>query len=63
MLSFSLPPKVAFVTLVQRSAEKKIHFIDCQITTEHLKNFGAKEMLRARFLKLLERALKSTTSS
>ncbi len=49
--------KVAFVTLV--GYLKKINFslIDCQVTTEHLKSLGAKEVDRKKFLQMLREAL------
>ncbi len=50
--------KVAFVTLVQQLTKWKFTLIDCQITTRHLMNFGAKEIPRSEFLKLLKAALK-----
>jgi leucyl/phenylalanyl-tRNA--protein transferase len=47
--------KVAFVHLVAYLRRKKFGLIDCQVTTAHLKNFGAREIPRAEFLKLLEK--------
>jgi len=49
--------KVAFVTLVENLCKLDYHFIDCQVTTEHLKRFGAKEVTRKKFLGMLKRAL------
>jgi leucyl/phenylalanyl-tRNA--protein transferase len=49
--------KVAFVTLVQQLLKWEFTLIDCQVTTEHLLNFGAKEIPRSEFLKMLSSAL------
>jgi leucyl/phenylalanyl-tRNA--protein transferase len=49
--------KVAFVTLVENLCNLDYHFIDCQVTTEHLKRLGAKEVSRKKFLGMLKRAL------
>ena len=46
--------KVAFVKLVEYLRKKKFRLIDCQVTTTHLKNFGAREIPRAEFLNILE---------
>ncbi len=51
--------KVALATLVQRLIELNFSFIDCQITTGHLKSMGAKEVPRTIFLQMLKTALKS----
>ncbi len=53
--------KVAFVHLVQLL--KKWHFtlIDCQVTTGHLKRFGAREIPRKEFLERLSTALKEVS--
>lgn len=50
--------KVAFVTLIEYLTKLDFSFIDCQMTTEHLKSFGAKEVSRKKFLRMLEKALK-----
>ncbi len=50
--------KVAFVILVERLSKSGFSFIDCQVTTEHLKNLGAKEISRKNFLQMLRKALK-----
>jgi leucyl/phenylalanyl-tRNA--protein transferase len=49
--------KVAFVTLVENL--RKLHYsvIDCQVTTAHLRSFGAKEVPRAVFLGMLKKAV------
>ena len=49
--------KVAFVHLVERLAQEEFQLIDCQVTTRHLMSFGAREIPRAEFLKLLKKAL------
>ena len=53
--------KVAFVALVRYLQELNFALIDCQVTTPHLVNFGAREIPRARFLAELASALKSPT--
>lgn len=49
--------KVAFVTLVKYLNKLNFSFIDCQVTTEHLKSLGAKEIARKKFLRMLKGAL------
>ncbi len=49
--------KVAFATLVGQLAEKGFELIDCQVTTEHLKRFGAREVTRSEFLRRLRKAV------
>ena len=49
--------KVAFVTLVGNLFKLDYHFLDCQVTTEHLKRLGAKEVTRKKFLGMLKKAL------
>ena len=46
--------KVAFVTLVERLRLWGYQVIDCQVTTRHLINFGAEEISRNDFGKLLD---------
>lgn len=53
--------KVALVTLVKYLLSRSFAFIDCQIATEHLISFGAREISRARYLKELAGALKYPT--
>jgi leucyl/phenylalanyl-tRNA--protein transferase len=48
--------KVALVHMVSYLAELDYQFIDCQTTTEHLKRFGAREIPRKEFLRLLAKA-------
>ena len=49
--------KVAFATYVAILAEKDFELIDCQVTTDHMKRFGAREIPRTEFLKLLQKVL------
>ena len=49
--------KVAFVTLVLQLKRWGIHLIDCQIHTEHLARFGAREQPRTIFMHALNDAL------
>lgn len=53
--------KVAFVRAVEWLAARGITLIDCQVRTEHLARFGAREVRRARFLAALRRALDRPT--
>ena len=45
--------KVGFAALAANLASKNYRFIDCQVYTEHLARFGAKEIDRALFIKWL----------
>lgn len=49
--------KVALVHLVRCLIEWNFTLLDCQVTTEHLLRFGAREMARREFLNQLEGAL------
>ncbi len=49
--------KAAFVTLVRQMEGWGIALVDCQVSTEHLERFGAREWPRERFLTALEEAL------
>jgi leucyl/phenylalanyl-tRNA--protein transferase len=49
--------KVALVALVERLRERGFTLLDTQWTTEHLEQFGALEIPRSRYVKLLARAL------
>jgi leucyl/phenylalanyl-tRNA--protein transferase len=49
--------KVALVALVERLVERGFTLIDCQVSTEHLKSMGAREILRSEFLRHLREAL------
>ena len=51
--------KVALAALVERLKSWDFHFIDAQMTTQHLLRLGAEEMPRRVFLKRLGEALKS----
>jgi leucyl/phenylalanyl-tRNA--protein transferase len=49
--------KVCLVHLVERLREQKFVLLDTQFTTEHLKRFGAVDVPRRKYEKLLEDAL------
>ena len=51
--------KVALVALVEYLQARNFALIDCQIATEHLISFGAREISRARYLKELAGGLKN----
>ncbi len=53
--------KVALVILAGVLTQWKFHFIDCQVTTEHLKRMGAEEIPRKKFLVMLKNALSFPT--
>jgi leucyl/phenylalanyl-tRNA--protein transferase len=53
--------KVAFVHLVWILESRGFFLIDCQITTKHLLNFGAREIPRKEFLRMLGKALQYKT--
>ena len=53
--------KVAFVTLVNYLKSLSFDLIDCQVKTEHLISFGAREIPRERFLKQLKKSLENPT--
>lgn len=53
--------KVALATLVRKLRGWDFHFIDSQMTTEHMLSFGAKELPRRIFLKRLQSALRHPT--
>ena len=53
--------KVALAALVEQLTGWNFHFIDAQMTTEHLMSLGAKEMPRRIFLKRLQGALRDPT--
>ena len=52
---------IALVALVRYLETLSFDFIDCQVTTAHLKRFGACEIPRSRFLKELRHALTTPT--
>jgi leucyl/phenylalanyl-tRNA--protein transferase len=53
--------KVAFVALVRQLERWGFELIDCQMHTEHLARFGARDWPRTRFLGHLRRALRCET--
>lgn len=53
--------KVAFATLLANLIRWNFTLVDCQSYTEHLARFGAVEWPRARFLKVLKKALREPT--
>jgi leucyl/phenylalanyl-tRNA---protein transferase len=53
--------KVAFVTLLAHLAHWKFELVDCQVYTEHLARFGARDEPRTLFLARLRRALEHAT--
>jgi leucyl/phenylalanyl-tRNA--protein transferase len=55
--------KVAFVVFAEQLQRWGIRLIDCQVYTEHLARFGAREWPRARFLEALKGALEQPTRS
>jgi len=53
--------KIAFAVLVRQLAAWGFDLIDCQVHTEHLARFGAREWTRRRFLTALRRSLAAPT--
>ncbi|MCG6894708.1 MAG: leucyl/phenylalanyl-tRNA--protein transferase [Desulfobacteraceae bacterium] len=53
--------KVAFVHLVRGLHRKGCRLIDCQVTSEHLKRLGAREIPRSTFLRELKAVLNAPT--
>lgn len=53
--------KTAFVHLVRFLEQGGFTMVDCQVTTEHLMRFGAREIRRKLFLAQLQKALKGPT--
>ena len=49
--------KIAFVDLVEHLRRWGFTLIDCQVHTEHLERFGAREWSRDHFLEVLHAAL------
>lgn len=49
--------KCAFATFARRMFDRGVPWIDCQVYTDHLARFGAKEIPRAEYLQLLSSAL------
>ncbi|MEE9382087.1 MAG: leucyl/phenylalanyl-tRNA--protein transferase [Nannocystaceae bacterium] len=61
---FSLAPdasKVAFVSLVRQLEGWGVEMIDCQVHTDHLARFGAREWPRSRFLTALRSLVRRPT--
>jgi leucyl/phenylalanyl-tRNA---protein transferase len=54
---------VALVKLVEYLNALSFDMIDCQLTTQHLLRFGAREIPRVKFLKQLEKSLKASTKT
>ena len=52
---------VGLVKLVEHLKKLSFDLIDCQVTTEHLIRFGAREISRTIFLNQLEESLKAST--
>ena len=53
--------KVAFVTLVQQLERWDITLIDCQVETDYLARFGARNIGRRQYMEMLESALGKPT--
>lgn len=53
--------KIAFVTLCAHLRHWGFHFVDCQVHTEHLARFGAREIPRRAFMRQLAVALDAPT--
>lgn len=53
--------KIAFVHLVERLQGWGFDLVDCQVRTEHLARFGARDWGRERFLRRLRRSLTRST--
>lgn len=51
--------KICLVHLVARLRERGFTLLDTQFTTEHLKTFGAIDIAKARYTRLLEKAMNS----
>jgi leucyl/phenylalanyl-tRNA--protein transferase len=53
--------KVALAALIEKLKSWGFHFLDAQMTTEHMMSLGAKEVSRRVFLKQLQMALEHPT--
>ena len=53
--------KAAFATLVAQLVRWGFELVDCQMHTEHLARFGARDWPRTSFLRALQRALEGET--
>jgi len=51
--------KIAFVFAVQYLKNIGVKMIDCQMKTDHLLSFGAKEIVRNQFIQLLRTYIKT----
>jgi leucyl/phenylalanyl-tRNA---protein transferase len=51
--------KIAFTSFVQALASWRFQLVDCQVVTEHLLRFGAREIERDAFLRRLQLALEA----
>lgn len=51
--------KICLVHLVERLRQNGFRLLDTQFTTDHLKSFGAIDVPKARYVKMLERAISS----
>jgi len=54
--------KVAFVHLVERLKARRFLLLDTQFINDHVRQFGAVEIPRSRYLALLSEALRANTS-
>ena len=61
--SMSNASKVAFVFLVEHLKKLSFDIIDCQVTTDHLLSFGAREISRKDFLAQLAESLRHPAES
>jgi leucyl/phenylalanyl-tRNA--protein transferase len=52
--------KIALVALVEQLRREGVKLIDCQMTTQHLLRFGAREISGGRFLRLLKLLIQKT---
>ena len=52
---------VGLVKLVEHLKELSFNMLDCQVVTEHLTRFGARQIPRIRFLNQLEKSLNTPT--
>lgn len=52
---------IALVKLLEYLEKLSFDMVDCQVTTEHLIRFGAREIPRTLFLKQLEKSLTAPT--
>jgi len=55
--------KVALYYLAAKCKVLGIHFIDCQVSTSHLVSFGAIEIDRAEYLKILNKAVNNESEN